>query len=114
MDFSTNPMAMYASTQAGNATANSLEDKINRDLSNSSDEELMEVCKDFQSYFIEQVLKQAEKTVKFDSEENTYASQMVDYFKDTAIQEISEQITEQEGGSFAQMMYEQMKRNYDI
>ena len=35
MDFSTNPMAMYASTQAGNATANSLEDKINRDLSNS-------------------------------------------------------------------------------
>ena len=105
---------MYASTQAGNATANSLEDKINRDLSNSSDEELMEVCKDFQSYFIEQVLKQVEKTVKFDSEENTYASQMVDYFKDTAIQEISEQITEQEGGSFAQMMYEQMKRNYDI
>ena len=74
----------------------------------------MEVCKDFQSYFIEQVLKQVEKTVKFDSEENTYASQMVDYFKDTAIQEISEQITEQEGGSFAQMMYEQMKRNYDI
>ena len=114
MDFSTKPMAMYASTQAGNATANSLEDKINRDLSNSSDEELMEVCKDFQSYFIEQVLKQVEKTVKFDSEENTYASQMVDYFKDTAIQEISEQITEQEGGSFAQMMYEQMKRNYDI
>ena len=114
MDFSTNPMAMYESTQAGNATANTLKDKINRDLSNSSDEELMEVCKAFQSYFIEQVLKQVEKTVKFDSEENTYASQMVDYFKDTAIQEISEQITEQEGGSFAQMMYEQMKRNYDI
>ena len=114
MDFSINPTAMYASTQASNATANSLEDKLNRDLSDSSDEELMEVCKDFQSYFIEQVLKQVEKTVKFDSEENTYASQMVDYLKDTAIQEISNQITEQEGGSFAQIMYEQLKRNYDM
>lgn len=114
MDFSTNPMAMYASTQAGNASANSLEKTLDKDLSNASDEELMEVCKDFQSYFIEQVLKQVEKTVKIDSEENSYASQMVDYFKDYAIQEISDQITEQEGGSFAQIMYEQLKRNYNI
>ena len=114
MDFSTNPMAMYASTQAGNASANSLEKTLDKDLSNASDEELMEVCKDFQSYFIEQVLKQVEKTVKIDSEENSYASQMVDYFKDYAIQEISDQITKQEGGSFAQIMYEQLKRNYNI
>jgi len=39
---------------------------------------------------------------------------MVDYFKDTAIQTISDEITDQEGGSFAQMMYEQMKRNYNL
>lgn len=114
MDFSANPMAMYASTQAGSASANSLEKTLDKDFSKASDEELMEVCKDFQSYFIEQVLKQVEKTVKIDSKENTYASQMVDYFKDTAIQEISDQITEQEGGNFAQIMYEQLKRNYNI
>ena len=91
-----------------------MEKTLDKDFSKASDEELMEVCKDFQSYFIEQVLKQVEKTVKIDSKENTYASQMVDYFKDTAIQEISDQITEQEGGSFAQIMYEQLKRNYNI
>ena len=65
--------------------------------------------------FVEKLDVEAGETVKFDKDdENSYASQMVDYFKDTAIQTISDEITDQEGGSFAQMMYEQMKRNYNL
>ncbi len=108
-------LTSYANTQASQNDTSALESKLNADLSDASDEELLSVCKDFESYFLEQVLKQVEKTVKFDKDdENSYASQMVDYFKDTAIQTISDEITDQEGGSFAQMMYEQMKRNYNL
>ena len=100
-------LTSYANTQASQNDTSALESKLNADFSDASDEELLSVCK--------QVLKQVEKTVKFDKDdENSYASQMVDYFKDTAIQTISDEITDQEGGSFAQMMYEQMKRNYNL
>lgn len=110
---SLDPITSYVSSQAA-SSASSLENTLNTDFSNATDEELMSVCKDFQSYFIEQVLKQVEKTIKIDDDENSYASQIVDYFKDTAIQTIADEITEQEGGSFAQVMYEQMKRNYNL
>jgi chemotaxis protein CheY-P-specific phosphatase CheC len=49
-----------------------------------------------------------------DDDEDGYASNMVDYFKDSAIQEISEQTTSQGANSLAQMLYEQAKRNYNL
>ena len=76
-------LTSYANTQASQHDTSALESKLNADFSDASDEELLSVCKDFESYFLEQVLKQVEKTVKFDKDdENSYASQMVDYFKD--------------------------------
>lgn len=115
MSMGLDALTSYASTQAGQNDTSVLESKLNTDFSKASDEELLSVCKDFESYFLEQVLKEVEKTVKFgEDDENSYASQMVDYFKDTVVQTISDEITEQEGGSFAQMMYEQMKRNYNL
>ena len=39
------------------------------DYSKASDDELMSVCKDFESYFVEQVLKSMEKMAKIDSED---------------------------------------------
>ena len=35
-------------------TTKKVESKLNSDLKNSSDEELMDVCKSFESYFVEQ------------------------------------------------------------
>ena len=49
---------------------------------------------------------------KVDDEE-TYASKMVDYFKDSAVQTLAEQSTEQGGFGLAKTLYEQMKRQYD-
>ena len=37
-----------------------------------------------------------------------------DYYKDNMIQEIASDSTEQEGLGLAQMLYEQMKRNYGL
>lgn len=91
-----------------------LEGKIkNKDFENASDEELMEAVKSFESYFVEQVFKEVEKTIHTD-DEDTYASQMVDYFKDHVIQTLSEKVVDQSGSSISQKLFEQMKRNYHI
>ena len=50
--------------------AGSLTNKLTgTDYSKASDDELMSVCKDFESYFVEQVLKSMEKMAKIDSDD---------------------------------------------
>lgn len=79
------------------------------------DEALFDACKQFEAYLWEQVYKEMQKTVDiFDEDEDGYASNMVDYFKDTVIQQISEQTATQGSNSLAQMLYEQAKINYGI
>ena len=97
-------------TSAQNASASSLNDTISGDLSGASDEELMDVCKDFEAYFVEQVMKEMIKTTKLDGEDES-SNTMVDYFKDTAIADLAKESTEQNSLGLAQMLYEQMKRN---
>jgi flagellar protein FlgJ len=48
-----------------------------------------------------------------DDEDDGYASRMVDYYKDFAIQELSEQTTDSGSLGLANILYEQMKRNYN-
>lgn len=76
---------------------------------------LFDACKQFEAYLWEQVYKEMEKTVDiFSEDEDGYASNMVDYFKDTVIQQISEQTATQGSNSLAQMLYEQAKINYGL
>ncbi len=100
------------------ATAEALKNKLNNTSSvQSTDDELLDACKQFEAYLWEQVFKEMEKTTKMfsdDDESDAYASNMVDYFKDSVIQEIANQATNQGANSVAQMLYEQMKRNYNI
>lgn len=83
----------------------------------AEDTELLEACKQFEAYLWEQVLKEMDKSVKLfkgDDEEEGYAGNMVDTFKDTYIQTIAAQMTEEGQGanSLSQTLYEQMKRTY--
>ncbi|MDE6662995.1 MAG: rod-binding protein [Lachnospiraceae bacterium] len=101
--------------EANNKSAEDLKNKLNN-AADADDEELLKVCKQFEAYLWEQVIKSMEKTVKMfsdDDDKEGYASNMVDVFKDTVIQEISSQVTSETQGnnSLAQMLYEQMKRN---
>lgn len=97
------------------ASANSISSLTDEEMKEKSDDELMEVCKEFESYLLEQVFKEMEKTSSiFGEDEDESSSQMVDYFKDTTIAELASQSTEQNGLGLAQTLYEQMKRNYDI
>ena len=114
MDLSglTSAYGQYA--DALNLKSNAASDKLsslqNKDLSNTSDEELMDVCKEFEAYFMEMVMKEMIKTVDQDKEGNA----LVDYFQDNAIADLAKQASEQSEMGLAQQLYEQMKRNYSI
>lgn len=108
--------SLYTDYVASTATDKSmaLKDKLGNDYASASDEELMEACQEFESYFVEQVFNAMMETTKVfsDEKENSYATKMVDYFKDTAVQELTGQMADQGGIGLARTLYEQMKRQY--
>ena len=106
--------ATNATNNASTAKTDSLKNSVNGLSSNSSDEELMEVLKDFESYFIEQMIKQMKETFTDDDEESSMASQYTDTFMDYAIEDIADMLLEEVGGNMTQQLFEQMKRNYNI
>ena len=77
-------------------------------------EELMEACKEFEAYFLEQMFKEMQKTIPNNDNEDATTQRLVDYFKDNALQQIAAESTENNSLGLAQMLYEQMKRNYGI
>lgn len=85
-----------------------IENTLNKDLSKATDEELMESCKSFETYLVEQVVKQVKKTMTSSEEkENSYLT----YFGDTLYEEVAEQITESGQLGIATQLFEAMKRN---
>ena len=104
----------YMNQQADNVNSKKMQDTVSKDYSQATDEELLDVCKQFESYFMEQVFKQMEKTIIKDESSVGSSTALVDYFKDSALQELTKTSTETQGLGIAQMLYEQMKRNYGL
>lgn len=103
---------VYAS--AANQTASKLKDRLGN-IDASTDDELLNACKQFEAYFIEQIYKGMMKTIPQSENTSNYTSMVTDFYKDQMIQSMAEQTTNQNGGvGLAQMLYEQMKRNYGI
>ena len=99
---------------AVNNKTSSLEETLNSDLSKATDDELMDVCKDFEAYFVEQMFKAMQKMVpESEDEQSASTKQLQDYYKDEMIKSMSESSAENGGLGLAQTLYEQMKRNYN-
>lgn len=103
---------IYA-TQASQTTSK-LENQLETDYSKATDEELMDACKQFEAYFLEQMFKEMMKTIPESDTTSSYSSNLMDYYKDTMVQEIASSSTEQSSLGLAQTLYEQMKRNYGL
>lgn len=103
----------FIATQADGAD-NKVQDKLNSDYANATSDELMDACKQFEAYFLEQMFKSMMKTVPESEYSSASTSTMMDYYKDNMLQELASESTEQNSLGLAQMLYEQMKRNYDI
>lgn len=125
--------SIYANSTYTNQTTNSISSKLNStDFSKASDDELMEVCKDFESYFVEQMLKSMAKMSSVDgsNSDNIYASlfgvtedsdsgmnTLSSYFGDELMSSMADKVVENQSGKglgIAQTLYEQMKRNYSV
>lgn len=125
--------SIYANGTYTNQTTNSISNKLNStDFSKASDDELMEVCKDFESYFVEQMLKSMAKMSSVDgsNSDNIYASlfgvtedsdsgmnTLSSYFGDELMSSMADRVVENQSGKglgIAQTLYEQMKRNYSV
>mgnify|MGYP000674328127 FL=1 len=116
MDIS-NISAMYQNynqTAAGSATGNQISQLQGKDMSQATDEELMDACKQFEAYFLEQMFKEMMKTIPESEDTSSSNSQLMDYYKDEMVQQIASDSTEQNSLGLAQMLYEQMKRNYNL
>lgn len=103
-----------ATNNASQSKVDGLKNTVNGLSSESTEEELMEVLKDFESYFVEQMIKKMKETFTDDEEESSVASQYTDTFMDYAIEDIADQIVDDIGGNMTQQLFEQMKRNYNI
>ena len=95
--------------------SNSLQSSLKNISSDSSEEQLKGVIKDFESYFVEEVIKEVKKNLLPDDEDKDASlSTMTDYTMDFAVEKIADELIDQVGGNFTQSLYEQMKRNYNI
>ena len=106
----------FAMQESRNASAEAIKGKIQNTSEKSSDDELWAACKSFEAYFMEQVFKEMQKSVDaLKPEQSDHStSTLVDYFKDQTLQEICADSAETQSNGFAQMLYENMKRNYNI
>ena len=113
---SASAISEYAMQESKNASAAALQKKLENTTSKASDDELWQACKGFESYFMEQIYKEMQKSVDaLKSDDHDKSTQtLVDYFKNQTLQEICSDSVETQSNGFAQMLYENLKRTYDI
>lgn len=100
-------------SQTANQTASKLEKQLGTDYSQATDNELMDACKQFEAYFLEQVFKEMMKTVPKE-ETSGSSSGLMDYYQDEMVQKLASTSTDQNSLGLAQTLYEQMCRNYGL
>ena len=118
MDLSS--VSSYLNTTASNAASSSnaaaATDSIKGISSKSTKEEVEAAAKSFESYFVEQAIKEVKKSIDSingDDEDST-VSMYSDFYLDSTIQKLSEELVDQLGDSFTKTMVENMTRTYGI
>ncbi len=100
----------YLDTVKQNSVS-SAENAASKDYSSATDRELLDACKEFETYFVEQMFKAMRATVhKEDSSESSYT----DMFEDNLYQEYAKNAADSGQLGLAQTLYEQMKRTYEL
>ena len=112
MSFSVDGLSSYYDTVSSNAQSSSRSDKATSALSglssDSSEEDLVNAVESFESYMLEQVIKQMKDSVTSDDDQYT------DMYMDATIQQLAGEMVSEYGGSLTDQLVDQMKRNYGI
>lgn len=94
------------SQSVGSANASSLQSTLSGIGKDTEDEQLMDACKGFESYFVQKIIEQAKKTIGSEEDEGEY----MQYFGDILNQQYADIITDSGSFGLAQQLYESMKR----
>ena len=101
--------------KSNSESANKISRMSQDSLKNASDEELMEACKQFEAYFIEQIFKNAQNAMVPQEEATDGATKtLLVFYKESLNSEYAKLASDQQENGLAQMLFEQMKRNYEI
>ena len=116
MDISSVYTNMYLE-QAKTSSGKAIDKSLNKDYAAATEAELMDACKDFEAYFVEQMFKAMEATTKIpgnDDDKDASVTATMDMFGDQLQQEYAKQAIENQDFGIAQALFEQMKRNYGL
>jgi len=94
-----------------NATSSSLQSTLGNVNGESSDEELMNVCKNFEAYFVQKIIEQAKKSIAGEEEEQ---GEYMQYFGDMRNEQYANIIAESGSVGLAQQLYDSIKSNNNI
>ena len=94
-------------SSSNNNSQNNIKEIVDKLGDKPSKEALLESCKEFEVYFVEQMFKAMEKTIG-KQEENQYT----EYFGEMLTKEYAKSSTERGGFGLANHIYESMKNNY--
>lgn len=126
--------SLYTDSTTYSSKTSSLENTLNNsDLSTADSDKLMSVCKDFEEYFVEQMVKSMAKMASVDGSsdaddysslfglssdsDDSYLSSMSSYYGSQMVTKLTESLCDDTNGNgigLAKSLYEQMKRNYNI
>lgn len=94
----------------GSVSGSSLQNKLDSIGSESDDKKLMEVCKDFESYFVKKIIEESKKSLENEDEKGEY----MQYFSDTLNEQYANAIVEGGGLGLAKQLYDSMKTQYNL
>ncbi len=80
----------------------------------SSREEMVEAAKSFESYFVEQFIKEVKDSVNIFGDSDSSTSMTTDFYLDSTIQTLARQLVDEYGDSFTNDLVDQMQRNYGV
>lgn len=110
-DYSSAILQTQNEARTKNARSAALEGQLSSSkLENASDEELMEVCKSFEAYLLEQVMNKTKQAIVGETEDDN--NPYMNMFGDKLYQSYAEQIADRGDVGIAQKLYEAMKRDY--
>ena len=114
LNMSTYLQTGYAN-QAAKLSADATSKSVNGITKDSSREEIESAVKDFETYMMEQVIKELKDTFTSEDEEDDNTMGMYkDLFMDQAINKIATQLVDQIGGDVTDDFVDQIMRNYGI
>ena len=117
MDISGLSSDYSAYLSSSSAAADKMNNIKRTDYTNATDDELMDACKQFEQYLVEMVMDEVMDTVDIFGTGEPSSSAMAssqDLMKDSMVQTMAKQLTDDSNLGIAQELYESMKRNYGM